>query len=256
MLRKLGRVRVAVLTGWAVDPSCRFRYGADAAFPLSDHADFPDLIEMVKRVNPKKVYTLHGFAADFAERLRELGFDAHSLSEEEQMLLPIPQSAKSTDTHRSNQSPAAPVSNSVMQQNQSDSTDRFEQFANTALAIASTSGKLEKVRLLAEYLRSVDASSLASVVTWFTGSPFAATENKVMQLGWAILRDAICAVGQVSPGDFHQVYLKHSDLGQTAFEILSHRPALVPFLSVSSIAAIFAKLHAARGASGIPASCA
>ena len=44
---------------------------------------------MVKRVNPKKIYTLHGFAADFAECLRELGFDARSLSEDEQMLLAL-----------------------------------------------------------------------------------------------------------------------------------------------------------------------
>jgi DNA ligase 1 len=85
--RKLGRCRVAVLTGWAVDPGCRFRYRADAAFPLSDHADFPDLVELVKRVAPRRVFTLHGFAADFAAHLRTLGFDARALSEDEQLEL-------------------------------------------------------------------------------------------------------------------------------------------------------------------------
>ena len=55
MLRNLGKIRTAILTGWAVDPNCRFRYQCDAAFPLSDHADFPSLIEFVKRVGPKKV---------------------------------------------------------------------------------------------------------------------------------------------------------------------------------------------------------
>src|SRR5439155_22429240 len=89
LLRRLGRVRTAVLTGWAVDPNCRFRYQTDAAFPLSDHADFTDLVEFVKRVEPKKVFTLHGFAADFAQTLRELGFDARALSEEEQLSLPL-----------------------------------------------------------------------------------------------------------------------------------------------------------------------
>src|SRR5215212_2324073 len=89
MLRNLGKVRVAVLTGWAVDPSCRFRYQAHAAFPLSDHADFPDLIEFVKQVEPKKIYTLHGFAAQFAQTLRELGYDAQALSEEDQLALPL-----------------------------------------------------------------------------------------------------------------------------------------------------------------------
>src|SRR5262249_41572678 len=89
MLRNLGPRRVAVLTGWAVEANCRFRYGADAAFALSDHADFTDLVEFVKQVAPKKVLTLHGFAADFAQTLRELGFDASALSEEEQMPLPL-----------------------------------------------------------------------------------------------------------------------------------------------------------------------
>ena len=56
-------------------------------FPISDHADFPDLIEFVKQVNPKRVLTLHGFAADFAQTLRELGYDAQALSEDEQMTL-------------------------------------------------------------------------------------------------------------------------------------------------------------------------
>ena len=88
-LRDLGPTRLAIFTGWAVESSCRFRYGADAAFPLSDHADFPDLIEMVKRVAPRKVYTLHGFAADFARTLRALGFDAQSLSEDEQLELAL-----------------------------------------------------------------------------------------------------------------------------------------------------------------------
>ena len=86
---RLGAVRVGIATGWAVDARCRFRYGADAAFPLSDHADFPDLVEMVRRVAPKKVYTLHGFAVDFARTLRKLGFDAQALDEDEQLLMEV-----------------------------------------------------------------------------------------------------------------------------------------------------------------------
>ncbi len=81
--------RTAIVSGWAVDPGCRFRYGADAAFPLSDHADFPDLIEFVRRVAPKRVFTLHGFAADFATELRDRGHDARALSEAEQLTLAL-----------------------------------------------------------------------------------------------------------------------------------------------------------------------
>lgn len=89
LFQQLGPTRTAVVTGWALDSSCRFRSGTDAAFALSDHADFPSLIEFVQRVAPKHVFTLHGFAADFARTLRELGFAAQSLSEPEQLDLAL-----------------------------------------------------------------------------------------------------------------------------------------------------------------------
>lgn len=87
--RGTGKFRTAVLTGWAVDPHCRFRYRCDAAFPLSDHADFDELQELVRQVQPRKILTLHGFAADFAATLRAAGYDAHALSEPDQLLLPF-----------------------------------------------------------------------------------------------------------------------------------------------------------------------
>ena len=87
LMLALGPVRRAMITGWAIDPGCRFRYQCDAAFPLSDHADFPDLIEFVQQVQPQRVFTLHGFAADFAGTLRGLGFDARALGMDEQLEL-------------------------------------------------------------------------------------------------------------------------------------------------------------------------
>jgi len=88
-LRAHHPLRVAVITGWAMDASCRYRYRADAAFPLSDHADYPELIEFVRQVAPKTVYTLHGFAGDFATSLRRLGYDARALTEIDQFELPL-----------------------------------------------------------------------------------------------------------------------------------------------------------------------
>jgi Cft2 family RNA processing exonuclease len=88
-LKPLGPLRTAIVTGWALDASCRFRFGTDAAFPLSDHADFAELIEMVKRLAPRRVMTLHGFAADFARAVRKLSVEAQALSEDEQLELPL-----------------------------------------------------------------------------------------------------------------------------------------------------------------------
>lgn len=85
----VGPCRLAVATGWAMDSSCKYRSGAAAAFPLSDHADFNELIEFVRQVRPRRVFTTHGFATDFAATLRDLSFDAEALVNAEQLTLSL-----------------------------------------------------------------------------------------------------------------------------------------------------------------------
>ena len=243
MLRNLGHARTAVLTGWAADPNCRYRYGVDAAFPLSDHADFPDLLEFVKRVSPKIVYTVHGFAADFAQTLREQGYDARALGIPEQMGLGLRESprrlAKAPTALR--EKPPVDYSQAI-----------FVRFAETCAAIASTSSKLEKIRILAAYLQTVPEEHLADVAIWFTGTPFAPVENKVLQLGWAILRDALCAIANIDEEGFHQIYLRHSDLGETAHDVIRMHAAVEPRLTLARVRRLFEDLHAARGKAKFP----
>jgi DNA ligase-1 len=86
-IRAIGSLRRAIVSGWALDPSARYRYGVDAAFPVSDHADYPDLLKTVDQVSPKEVWTLHGYASDFAATLREQGCRAFALSEADQLTL-------------------------------------------------------------------------------------------------------------------------------------------------------------------------
>lgn len=222
MLRNLGRTRVAVITGWAVDPNCRFRYQAHAAFPLSDHADFPDLIEFVKQVQPKKIFTLHGFAADFAQTLRDLGFDAQALSQQDQLALPLSIGAQPVASRKPRPQPAAPPGESSESIPESES---FKAFADTCARIAATTKKLEKTALLADYLKQLEPKSLSCAAVWFTGTPFPSSQNKTLQLGWALIRDALCAATNLDQSEFGQIYLKHSDLGEAGSEILQRLPA-------------------------------
>ncbi len=78
--------RSVVLTGWAVDKNAAFRYGADAAIPLSDHADYAQLLRYVELAQPRKVLLNHGWR-DFVWRLRRLGIDATFLAANEQLAL-------------------------------------------------------------------------------------------------------------------------------------------------------------------------
>jgi len=87
--RALPPSRTAVLTGWAIDERARYRYGCDAAFPISDHAGYHDLLEFVEKVNPKRVFTVHGFAAEFAATLRQRGIEAWALGRTNQLELAL-----------------------------------------------------------------------------------------------------------------------------------------------------------------------
>lgn len=75
-----------MMTGWALQANARFRYGVELALPLSDHADFGELLELVERVAPRKVYTHHGYKA-FVDALRSRGVDAELARPEAQLKL-------------------------------------------------------------------------------------------------------------------------------------------------------------------------
>jgi len=84
-VRRLRRRRTAMITGWALDPWAVPKHRCDAAFPLSDHADYDELLRFVVAVNPRLVYTVHGFATEFARDLRERGIEAWALGRENQL---------------------------------------------------------------------------------------------------------------------------------------------------------------------------
>jgi Cft2 family RNA processing exonuclease len=85
-LANLGKTVTIAPTGWAVDPRTKYRWGVDHAIPLSDHADFDQLIEAVRIVAPREVYCTHG-SEEFVDHLRDLGFNAFPLAPRRQRQL-------------------------------------------------------------------------------------------------------------------------------------------------------------------------
>ena len=83
-LREKYKALTIAFTGWSVDQNYRFKMGVDYAFDLSDHCDYNELVELAKYCNPSKIYTVHGFAEEFANDLSKLGFDAEPLDNEGQ----------------------------------------------------------------------------------------------------------------------------------------------------------------------------
>ena len=85
-LANLGRTVSIAPSGWAIDAQTKYRWGVDHALPLSDHADYDQLLETVRRVEPREIYCTHG-PAEFVDHLRDLGFNAFPLAPQAQKLL-------------------------------------------------------------------------------------------------------------------------------------------------------------------------
>jgi DNA ligase-1 len=81
IVQKVKKRRVIYLSGWAVRAASRADFDADVLVPLSDHADFPELLAHVAQVAPDRVVTHHGYARDFARILQGRGMEAQALAE-------------------------------------------------------------------------------------------------------------------------------------------------------------------------------
>jgi len=78
-IKSLSNIYTIYLSGWGIDKTAQNRLGVDKVLPLSDHADFDELIRLVETINPKKVYCTHGFDK-FVDILRNAGYHAELLS--------------------------------------------------------------------------------------------------------------------------------------------------------------------------------
>ncbi|MDQ2825042.1 MAG: ATP-dependent DNA ligase [Verrucomicrobiota bacterium] len=237
MLEKIPRKRVAMISGWAIDPNAIYRYQVDAAFPLSDHADYTDLVRYVDLVQPKRVLTLHGFAAEFARDLRDRGIEAWALSEQNQLELGLQKSVEAG---------VSPAKRKIAADTAATTPSEFRAFASVGEAIAVTPAKLEKVRLLADYLRTLNADQLPLAAIYFTGKAFGQSDLRTLQVGGSIIYRSIMSAAKLSDAEFRRIAHSHGDAGKTAFEALDGRTVSKPFTILQS-KEFFEQLHKTRG---------
>jgi len=245
MLEKIPRKRVAMISGWAVDPNAVYRYQVDAAFPLSDHADYNDLIRYVDLVQPKRVFTLHGFAAEFARDLRDQGVEAWALTEENQMDLALPKRTVATGISRASNGIVVSSAHST-EERQLQIDSEFREFAEVGEAITAAPAKLEKIRLLAGYLGTLNRDQLPIATTYFTGRTFAQSDARTLQVGGSIIYRAIMGAAKLSEPEFRRISQSHNDAGKTAFDALDDRTKSEPF-SLAQSHDFFESLHRMRG---------
>ena len=122
----------------------------------------------------------------------------------------------------------------------------FHAFADVGETIAATPAKLEKVRLLAEYLRTLNPAQLAIATIYFTGKPFPQSDLRTVQAGWAVIHRALMSAAKLTEPEFRRIATSHGDAGKTALEALEGRTIPEPFTLAES-RELFDTLHKTRG---------
>ena len=78
-IKTLQQAATGVCSGWMQVRAGRRWRSADAGFALSDHADWPGLLDAIKATEANKVFVTHGFTATFSKYLNEIGIAAEEV---------------------------------------------------------------------------------------------------------------------------------------------------------------------------------
>lgn len=224
-LKKLKVCRTAMLSGWALTPGAKFRYQVDEVFPLSDHADHPELLETVELVKPRRVWLVHGYTREFAAELRTRGVEAWTLEGSDQLELSIPSAQCSV----------------LSAQSEDDAWGEgsFVEWARVCAATAEVSSRLKKVEFLAGFLRGLDEGELKLAALFSSGS----TGEGALNTGWALIKRALMELSGLNEAEYRAISRSQADAGRTAFLVLQRAKLTLETCDLEQVAALFDQLR-------------
>ena len=235
LLRGLKSKRTAMLTGWALQPGSKYRYRVDEVIPLSDHADHPGLMECIKRVRPKRILTVHGFAKEFAAELREKRMDAWCAMGGDQLEFPLGQTGQRTG------SPNGP--------RHSRAICALADFGDLCRLVGETSSRVAKIDFLSTYLRGLKADEdLKLAAAWLSGDALPKKAGRtVLHIGPASIRRALLSLPHVRQERYQKISLSQNDSARTARLVLQEIQLKPEPLDLLGLATFFRNLAAATG---------
>jgi DNA ligase-1 len=96
-------------------------------------------------------------------------------------------------------------------------------FAEAAEKIRATRSKLEKTRVLSEYLRGLDAADLRLAVLFMAGRALALSEGASLGLGGTALSLAVGGLSGLTEVQLREAFRRHQDPGDWTMEVLTGR---------------------------------
>ncbi|HET9985183.1 MAG TPA: ligase-associated DNA damage response exonuclease [Longimicrobiales bacterium] len=79
-VRRFGAASTAFASGWMRIRGMRRRRAVDHGFALSDHVDWPALLEAIDATGADRIWVTHGYREPVVRWLREHGRDAHAVA--------------------------------------------------------------------------------------------------------------------------------------------------------------------------------
>ena len=122
-----------------------------------------------------------------------------------------------------------------------EKVERRGQGGETAEAVRATRATSEKSRIVAEYLRSLDASALPVAAVFLSGRPFPERDQRKIGLGWRAISTVVQSVAGADDEAMRRAYDRSSDVGTAVGELLAeagHAPEAGPLGLVETAEAI------------------
>ena len=123
-------------------------------------------------------------------------------------------------------------------------------FGRTCAAIAATAPKLEKIALVAEYLRGLDDGDLTPATRYFTGNPFPQAQERSLAVGWRTIVEAASTTWGVGDDALSVAYRATGDLGAALGPFVRPSHDLGLFRETLTPARLYALLIEIADASG------
>jgi DNA ligase-1 len=127
--------------------------------------------------------------------------------------------------------------------------DSLDALAEVLEALRATRSRLEKRRLLVDYLHALPDEILPLAVTYLGGRPFPRGDGRTLSVGGATLDVALRAARpDLSDEAVVAAWRRHADAGDAAAELWAGAtPTGAATVRLSDVAVCFEALHAARG---------
>jgi DNA ligase-1 len=127
----------------------------------------------------------------------------------------------------------------------------MQRFAETASAISARSGRLDKIAVLAEYLRELDDGDLEAVSHFFSGRALPARDSRSLSLGGRGIVKVARRLWGFDDATLTAAYRATGDLGDALAELVRHprEPTLLPVetLTPARLAELFDEIAEAAG---------